>query len=359
MPKEVYRKLCETMAKRGGRYPGLDIPEFYNLVQELFTPEEAQVSSAMPRGFNPASVIAAELGRSEEEVAKILETMADKVLITAGDMGGTLFYGTVPFVPGIFEFQFMRGTKTDRDRKLARLIHAYKTAYDTLHPPTPASFPVSRVITIDRAVKADNVVHTYDQVAHYIETRDPIAVSTCFCRHEAKIIDEKDDCGMPDEVCMTFGMSAEFVISRKIGRKLDKAEALNILKKAEDAGLVHASINRQDIDFLCNCCPCHSMILKTTLAYPKPGLSLASGFQPVWDSDLCTGCEICVERCPMDALTTSVENVPTIDMDRCIGCGVCATGCPMEAISLEQRQGVIIPPVNQQALKEALKASNN
>ena len=40
MAKNIYHRLCETMAGRGGRYPGKDIPEFYNLVRELFTPEE-------------------------------------------------------------------------------------------------------------------------------------------------------------------------------------------------------------------------------------------------------------------------------------------------------------------------------
>ena len=29
------------MAKRGGRYPGIDVQEFYELAHELFTPEEA------------------------------------------------------------------------------------------------------------------------------------------------------------------------------------------------------------------------------------------------------------------------------------------------------------------------------
>nr|NIR15025.1 hypothetical protein [Desulfobacterales bacterium] len=54
MAEEVYQELCKTMARRGGMYPGMDIPEFYALAQELFTAEEAAVANVMPRGFNPA-----------------------------------------------------------------------------------------------------------------------------------------------------------------------------------------------------------------------------------------------------------------------------------------------------------------
>lgn len=357
MGEEVYRQLCETMAKRGGRYPGMDIPDFYELVHELFTPEEAEVSNAMPRGFNPASVIAKDMGKTEEEIAPILETMADKGLCTAGKLGDATFYGGPPFVPGIFEFQFMRGTNTETDKKLARLIHAYKEAADAAQGPPKLTFPTTRVVTVEKVIKAGNKIHTYDQVAAYIERYDPLAVSTCFCRHQAKLIDENDDCGKPNEVCMQFGMGAQFVIDRKMGRKITKEEAMDILGQAEEAGLVHATLNRQEIDFLCNCCSCHCVILKTALSHPKPGIALSSGFQPVWDPELCTACETCIERCPMEALTLSEEGVPEVDLDRCIGCGVCATGCPAEAIELEERQGISVPPVDQKALKEAIKAS--
>jgi len=357
MAEDVYKQLCETMANRGGMYPGIDIPEFYDLTRELFTPEEAAVSNAMPRGFNPAGVIAKEMGKSEEEVAAILEAMADKGLCTAGKMGEATFYGGPPFVPGIFEFQFMRGTNTERDKKLATLIHAYKTAYDASKVRPKVTFPQMRVVTVDRVVKAGNKIHTYDQVASYIENYDPLAVSTCFCRHQARLIDENDHCGKPDEVCMQFGMGAQFVMDRGMGRKISKEEALEILKQSEEAGLVHATVNRQEIDFLCNCCSCHCMILKTALSQPRPGLTLASGFQPIWDAELCIACETCIERCPMTALTLGEDDVPEVDLDRCIGCGVCATGCAAEAISLEDRPGIPVPPVDQKALKEATKVS--
>ncbi len=359
MTEDVYRRLCETMAKRGGRYPGKDIPEFYAMAKILFTEEEAAVSNAMPRGFNTAGAVAEAMGRAEEEVAPLLEAMADKGLCSAGELEGIRFYGGPPFVPGIFEFQFLRGTSTDRDRKLARLIHDYKKAFDAAEGPPKITFPGERVIPVDRVIKAENAIHTYHQVSSYIEKNEPLAVGTCFCRHQAGLIDESDHCGKPDDVCMQFGAGAQFVIDRGMGRKITKEEALEILKKSEEAGLVHATINRQEIDFLCNCCACHCMILKTALTQPKPGLALNSGFMPVWDTDLCTACEACIDRCPTTAVTMGAQDVPEVNLDRCIGCGACATGCPEEAISLEERPGIPVPPVDQKALKEAIKASRS
>ena len=43
MSKEVYKELLMVMKKRGGGYAGMDIPEFYEMVEEMFTPQEAEV----------------------------------------------------------------------------------------------------------------------------------------------------------------------------------------------------------------------------------------------------------------------------------------------------------------------------
>jgi Pyruvate/2-oxoacid:ferredoxin oxidoreductase delta subunit len=354
---EVYRRLCKAMEIRGGEYPGMEIPEFYALVKELFTTEEVEVYLAIPRGYHPASAIAAEMGKQPEEVELVLEAMANKGICVAGNMGDTTFYGSLPFVPGIFEFQFMRGTDTSKDKKLARLIHDYKAAVDSFKGPSKVTFPKTRVISVDRKIQAGNTIHTYDQVASYIGKYEPLAVSTCYCRHEAKLIDENDDCGKPNEVCMQFGMAAQFVIDRGMGRKISKEEAIDILKKCEEAGLVHSTINRQEIDWLCNCCNDHCVILQKALAQPNPGIALNSGFQPVRNSELCKACEICIEHCPPTALTMGEDDVPKVDLDRCIGCGICASGCPEEAVTLVERPGSQVPPLDQEALKEAIKAS--
>ncbi len=356
MNDDVYRKLCTVMAQRGGRYPGMDIPEFYDLAQELFIPQEAAVIASLPREPSTAGKIAEGMSGDEREIGTVLEAMANKGLCSSFEQDGKRYYVAVPFVPGIFEFQFMRGTKTDRDRKLAQLIHSYKKAVDAARGPQTVTFPGSRVIPVEKTIQVGSKVHTYDQVSSYIDRYDPIAVTTCFCRHEGKLLDEKNDCGKPDDVCMQFGLGAKFVIERGMGRRVSKEEAKEVLRRSEEAGLVHASLNTQEIDFLCNCCPCHcGIILQTALRQPKPGKALFSGFQPRFDPDLCTTCETCVDRCPAKALTLR-ENVPEVNMDRCFGCGICSTGCPAEAVVLEGRPGAPEPPMNRKALRQAMES---
>jgi Pyruvate/2-oxoacid:ferredoxin oxidoreductase delta subunit len=357
MAEKLYHQLCETMKNRGGMFPGMDIPEFYELAETLFSPEEAVISIGLPRGLHPAVDIAKGMEKDVEWVAPRLEIMADKGLLFSIQKGGSALYGGPPFVPGIFEYQFMRGTNTERDRTLARLIQKYKKAVDANRKPRENAFPVMRVIAVNRVIKAENQVHTYDQVKRYIETSTPLAVSTCYCRHQAKLVDEASHCGNPDEVCIQFGAGAAFVIERKMGRAIDKAEAMEILDQAENAGLVHCTNNRQEIDFLCNCCSCHCVILKSAKAQPKPGLAVNSGFQPILNAALCESCEICMERCPMSAIQMDERNYPTMDLDQCIGCGLCATGCPTEAIMMDLRPGIPVPPANNKALKKAIQDS--
>ena len=57
MSDDVYKRLCEEMARRGGRYPGKDIPEFYSLVEELFTKDEAAIAALMnSRMITPGTI---------------------------------------------------------------------------------------------------------------------------------------------------------------------------------------------------------------------------------------------------------------------------------------------------------------
>jgi Pyruvate/2-oxoacid:ferredoxin oxidoreductase delta subunit len=356
MADQIYEKLMQSFARRGGLYPGMDIPEFFEMAGELFTPEEASVAAAMPEDGASAEQLAQVLEKGRGEVESTLEAMARKGLCYSEDVGGTESYSLPALVPGIFELQFMRGTRTQRDRKLAKLIRAYTEAIDASRGAPEMSSYGARVITVDAKIESGNKIHTYDQMSAYVANSDPISVSTCYCRHEAKLIDESDTCGKPDDVCMQLGTGARFAIDKGLGREVSKKEAMEILEKSEKAGLVHLSNNQQqNIDWVCNCCADHCTILKIALAQPNPGLAINSGFQPKIDQEECTACELCVDNCPATALAVSEDDILLLDTDRCLGCGVCATTCPTEAIALVEKAGHPEPPVDDEALRAALK----
>src|SRR5260370_22086290 len=58
-------------------------------------------------------------------------------------------------------------------------------------------------------------------------------------------------------------------------------------------------------------------------------------------ADSCTGCEACIEVCPVDCIyKVPGEDQPTvqwfvdIDLERCIGCSLCERWCPWDAIDM-------------------------
>ncbi|MGD2175655.1 MAG: 4Fe-4S binding protein [Candidatus Brocadiaceae bacterium] len=54
----------------------------------------------------------------------------------------------------------------------------------------------------------------------------------------------------------------------------------------------------------------------------------------VVDEDECTGCGICEDVCPVEAVTL-VNGVASIDQEECTECLTCVDECPVEAISEE------------------------
>jgi Pyruvate/2-oxoacid:ferredoxin oxidoreductase delta subunit len=357
MSQKVYEELLEVMKRRGGPYAGLDIPEFFALVGELFTPEEAEINNLLSRKPAVVEEVAAKGERNRDEVREILESMADKGLCGIVTTSGVRLFQGLPFMPGIFEFHFISGKETERSKKIAELIHAYKEAYDSAKGIGAITYPVTRVIPVARTIKAANLVHTYDQVVTYIDKYDSIGVGTCYCRQAAKLRGE-DIHGMPLDVCMWFGQIAEHIIERLGGRRVTKQEAKDVLDRSEEAGLIHMSRNTtEDIDFLCNCDRWHCEVVTHVLKQPRPSWAFNSGFQPVFDADRCLSCETCIGRCPPQALSLGENGVPTFNPDLCFGCGVCATGCPEGAIVMEAKPDFPIPPKTVRDLATALRGS--
>ncbi len=360
MTAPVYEKLTETLSLKAGPLPAFKCPEFYAVLEELFTPEEAELAAKMPLSPIVAETFARETaGGDPKDVERLLETMADKGLIFAGESEGIRHYSLMPLFPGIFEMQFMRGEVNDRTKKLARLFQDFYIAMLGLKegtaPPAIPTFPFARVVTVEQEIPAGVDIYPYDKASEYIRNADCISVGICYCRHWGELLGRP--CDKPKDTCMFFGPMAKFIAKRGFGRLISKEEALKVLDHAEKAGLVHCSSNiGEDIEFMCNCCSCHCGILQSIKSAAVPSGGATSGFMVMVDEDECTGCGDCIDRCPMEALSMQ-DDIVVRDADRCIGCGLCISVCPTSALRMEPREQRLIPPRNRMELDIAILSS--
>ena len=344
--KLVYDKLADIFNQIG--FTRHITPELLNLLQALFNETEAEIAvNLSPFAPEPAAEVAKKMNRNKGEIEALLNQMADKGLIYASKRDGVNWYKTIQLVPGIFELQFMKGETTDRAKKLAKLFDAYSHSMkrDPIDPETPVDqLPVNfaRVIPIEKSFSPEITVYPYEEISSYIDTADHITVSTCYCRHEKRLLDR--GCQYPDEVCLQLGPFSRFVKERGFGRAISKEEAHEIIKKSADAGLIHTASNTKNgIDFICNCCTCCCGILQGVAKFNMPVRTLSSNYEAVVNETDCSGCGECVEKCQMDAVVLAGE-VVKISLDRCIGCGVCVHLCPTSAMGLQSRSVSMEPP---------------
>lgn len=353
---EAYDKLIDSLNMRGGSLVAQKCDELYALLTEIFTAEEADLFSKMPFASSSPEQIADNAGKSTEDTVKMLELMADKGLITTRDREGRRVYAAIPLVPGIFEFQLMKGGTSEQDIKLARLFEDYflKMRDMPQGDRKMPTVPFARVIPVEEEIKSGLEVYPYDVLSDYVKNTEHIAVSACYCRHHGELLG--NPCGKPKEVCMSFGPGAKFVAERGFGRLVSKEEAKQILDISEEAGLIHCSSNTTDyIDFICNCCDCHCGIVQS-LKEQMRNFGGASNYMVEVNADDCSGCELCTERCPMDAIVIN-DSVAERKDELCVGCGLCVSTCDMEALKMVNRPERLNPPRNHLELMTSMISS--
>jgi formate hydrogenlyase subunit 6/NADH:ubiquinone oxidoreductase subunit I len=180
---------------------------------------------------------------------------------------------------------------------------------------------------------------SYDNAREILDRIEgPFAVAPCVCVQSKELIGRNCKHDMIER-CM---VNSQEYIDRGDAREIDKAEAFEILKKAEDKGLVIQPGNKQDTGGFCLCCGCCCGILSYGKLLERPGEIFATNFYSEVKEEECTGCGTCEEVCPIDAII--VNEVSHINLERCIGCGVCVSKCPSEAIYLRDKEEKIVPP---------------
>ena len=53
------------------------------------------------------------------------------------------------------------------------------------------------------------------------------------------------------------------------------------------------------------------------------------------DPDHCKACQVCVKKCPQEAISGEKKQPQVIDQDKCIRCGVCRDVCTFEAVMVQ------------------------
>ncbi len=143
-------------------------------------------------------------------------------------------------------------------------------------------------------------------------------------------------CDKPLESCLQFDWAAESLVRTGRGRAISREEALEVLRRAEKAGLVLQPANAKDALFICACCGCCCGILRNLKRDPKPASLVSSPFRASLTTDTCNGCGACLKRCQMEALHLD-DSKAALNLDRCIGCGLCVSTCPTSSLSLVRK----------------------
>ena len=326
MKNDIYVKLRQKLDRYSVGFPTTRSGVELEILKELFSEMEAEMFLNMELPGETCEQVARRLGRDPDRTAKLLDQMANKGLLFRLKKEDAAFYSAMPYVIGIYEYQVRH-----MDKKRAELFDRY---LEEKLSERVAEYGIPlRPIAVNRSLDVSRPVSTYEDAREIIKSQDQIAVAKCICRLEKNHLGK--GCGKPLEVCLSFGAHAQYCVDIGMSRWIGQEEALKIMDKSDEAGLVPMPTNSQTPVGICNCCGDCCAVLTSIKKRPRPVEGILSNFHAVVDPDLCMACELCKERCQMEAIDIGPDDTALVDLDRCIGCGLCMTTCPAGAISLE------------------------
>lgn len=328
MPGQVYYDLREQLDQYSLGFPETKSGVEMKILERLFTPEEAAMYMKLSLTLETPDALAKRLGRDSNEVTSLLEQMAEKGLVFRVKKERSAKYGAVPFVVGWWEYQLK-----DLDKELAELFDQYLR--ETFRKEAIAKAPPLRTVPINKSIDYSWPVAPYEDVRAIIKSKDRITVAKCICRVQQGLLDK--GCDKPLEVCFQFGSHGQYYVDKGMARFITQEEALAIIDKCEEAGLVPQPFAAQEIGGMCNCCGDCCEILRSIKLHPKPAEKVFTNYYAQVDPESCSGCATCTDRCQMEAIEVGADDVAEVDRDRCIGCGLCTTTCPEKAVILQRK----------------------
>ena len=349
----------QDLANRLNRFPqGAPASgRLFEILKHLFSEKEARLVALLPLKAFDAARAARAWKMDMAATVKTLNQLCDKALLVDIRRKDRTIYCLPPPMAGFLEFTFMR-VRDDIDQKsLAGLLYDYINVEADFAEALFArgTTQLGRVFVQEPQVNPSLMlaVLDFEKASQVIREAPILSVSECYCRHKMAHLDQA--CDNPRDICLTLNMTAASLIRHGHARRIDAAEALDLLQLACDHHLVQFGENvRREINFICNCCKCccEAMIAARRFALFHPVQT--SNFIARLDTDGCIHCGQCASVCPVDAITldpvageeashdTGVHFNPGI----CLGCGLCAQVCPVNAMVMEARPQRVVTPLN-------------
>lgn len=303
-PKIV--KLAKMVGGIAGAMNKIDenAPEYYAL-DCVVSDEQADVALVMGlRKPRTLEYVQQHSGKDPELTKKLLmELVQIGVAKRWHEDGQELFWVNI-FAPGMLEMMVNNREQLEAHPQIGKAFEEYtRKRLAPMAAMFPEGMAMMRVIPVEDAIKDLPGVQPWEKLSYYLDKYDKFSVSDCSCRASRRHIDE--GCGhLEHEMCIQMGSGAEYYISTGRGREITRQEAEEIIKKAEDMGLMHEGPHTEELGecfAICNCCGCACFSMRIATLFKTPD-AIRSNFSAVVDAEKCVACGQCVENCPVNAL---------------------------------------------------------
>ena len=243
-------------------------PEYYCMAS-ILTDEEADVAIAAGlRRERTAAYLAKKVGKTVQEVQPLLDNLVYYGIFRRSrneTLGEDTYYMQI-FAPGILEMMVNQQDLLETHPEVGRAFEEYtRNLAANMGAMIPDGYGLMRVIPVESALEGIPGVNEFERISHYLDKYDRFSVSPCSCRASRTSIG--DGCGHLDEdMCIQMGKGAEHYIRSGRAREITREQALEIIKRAEENGLMHDMVNIEEPGesaAICNCCACHGFACKS------------------------------------------------------------------------------------------------
>lgn len=299
-------KLASKISLEGMTYTGVTYndPE-YKILEPIVTDDMCKVMMHM-RLEVPRTVedIASRCKESVEFTQKQLDQLVVCGVIRIREVDGKTCYFYPIWVPGIMEGVLSNNEQCEKYPILGECFEEYaRRRTEPLVPFVGRGMFFMRVMPVMSAIESNSRTASYDEISTLIEKAKAISVGPCSCRRSRRLMGE--GCGhLEEDMCMYLNDNAINFSKNGEHHLISKEEAYEVLRRAEENGLVH-EINQapgfDEASAICNCCGCSCYSLRIAEMYRRPD-GLRSNFRAVVEKDKCVACGQCVENCQTNAL---------------------------------------------------------